>query len=101
MNLSFAFVAALAVAPCIAQKQTSVTFDITSVKPAQRRDQTGSIKRLDADTISVTSMTVRDLIENFYNRQGLQPKRHAASGAGRSSSPSRARSRLRADAQTL
>lgn len=57
---------------CIAQQKAKVTFDVSSVKPAQDNSSQGYIRRLDAGIVSVSSMTLNDMIELFYHVRPYQ-----------------------------
>jgi uncharacterized protein (TIGR03435 family) len=51
---------------CGAQDHTGIVFDVSSVKPAQSQSSHGYIRRLDIGIVSVSSMTLSEMIELFY-----------------------------------
>jgi uncharacterized protein (TIGR03435 family) len=56
---------------CCATAQSVPTFDVSSVKPSKGISQ-GVIHRMDVGTISVSSMTLSEMIQLFYSVKQLQ-----------------------------
>jgi uncharacterized protein (TIGR03435 family) len=55
-----------------AQKASAAIFDVSSVKTSPPGTSQGSIRRLDIGTVSITGMTIRDLIGLFFHVRPYQ-----------------------------